>query len=198
MKITIPDGWHQVSIKTLQELHESKDDLNERIAILANEDPESVKVWDLTSIEKVTELLKWIDELPKIETLKKEIIIDEVKYVFNDKLSRLTGNDWLSLTILLQEPIKNLHKIASFFYKGDAELFREKMNVQDCYGCILFFSNIGTVSLESLQDYLQTEVIKMKMKQKLKEKKEKWQNEKQQNGTGMLSFTWLRRAARLN
>lgn len=199
--ITIPDGWQDINIKTFQELANAKGDMIEKLSILIDKDPEEIRKWDLPSLTKVSNMMAWTNQLPTLETWKKEIVIDGVSYTFRDKLSSLSGGEWLDIELYLQDSVNNLHKIMALFYKGDAELFKEKMNVLDCYGAMLFFSTIGKESLKHIEDYLLIETLKMELtqaKQKKKEDKENQKKEKQLNGHGLGSFMGWLKGVRLN
>lgn len=159
MTIKVPDGWNEVSIGTFQELAESKD-LIERVSILIDEDPDIVKCFDIHSLNKVAELIKWIDELPKQDEWKRNIEVNGKTYSFNDKLSSLSAGQWLDLEHYLLNPTQNLHKIIALFYKGDAEDFKS-VSMADAYGCMLFFSSIESRFMLNMQVYLIHQLRKM-------------------------------------
>ena len=162
MTIKVPDGWNEVSIGTFQELAEAKD-LIERVSILIDEDPDIVKCFDIHSLNKVAELIKWMDELPKQDDWKRNITIGDKEYFFNDKLSSLSAGQWLDLEHYLLNPTQNLHKIIALFYKGDAEDFKG-VSMADAYGCMLFFSSIESRFMLNMQVYLTEQLMKMQRK----------------------------------
>jgi len=121
--------------------------------------------------------MSWLNSLPTIEDFKKVIEIDGEKYGFINRLSILNLGNWVDIEHYLINPVKNLHKLMSIFYRpiiiddiiepydsvsaiNRSELFREKMNIQECYGALLFFSNIEKESLKSIQGYLLKEILK--------------------------------------
>ena len=197
MKIQIPDGWHQVSIRTFQELHNAENKLIERMAILIDQDPEFIKTWELASINNVASLLSWSNELPNTETWKRNIVIGDKEYIFNDKLSSLSGGQWLDLEHWLIDPVNNLHKIVGFFYKMDSEVAKE-VNIADAYGCLLFFSTIERESIPSIQVYLLEQNLKM-MNQLANRKRKGLRRTLKgiKNLLGLRSFTKWRKAAQL-
>lgn len=184
MTIKVPDGWNEVSIGTFQELAEAKDTI-ERVSILIDEDPDIVKRFDIHSLNKVAEIIKWIDELPKQDEWKRNIELNGKTYSFNDKLSSLSAGQWLDLEHYLLNPTANLHKIIALFYKGDAEDFKS-VSMADAYGCMLFFSSIESRFMLNMQVYLMEQIAKMSQPtqritgsasfmQWLKETRAKWQ-----------------------
>jgi len=176
--ITVPDGWADINIYTFQELKNvKKKKIYETISILTDEDPEEVKTWDMASYSRVHGAMSWLNSLPTIEDFKKVIEIDGEKYGFINRLSILNLGNWVDIEHYLINPVKNLHKLMSIFYRpiiiddiiepydsvsaiNRSELFREKMNIQECYGALLFFSNIEKESLKSIQGYLLKEILK--------------------------------------
>lgn len=163
--IKIPDGWHEVTVATFQELHNAEDNLIERMAILIDQDPEYIKKWDIGSINKVSGLLNWSNELPKQESWKRNIKLGDEEYEFNDKLSSLTGGQWLDIEHYLLDPIGNIHKLLAIFYSCEPELLKQAF-VSDVYHALVFFSTIEKESLVNIQVYLliQTEMMKLKNK----------------------------------
>lgn len=189
MTIKVPDGWNEVSIGTFQELAEAKD-LIERVAILIDEDPDIVKCFDIHSLNKVAELIKWMDELPKQDDWKRNITIGDKEYFFNDKLSSLSAGQWLDLEHYLLNPTENLHKIIALFYKGDAEEFKS-VSMADAYGCMLFFSSIENLYTLNIEVYLKIQLAKMEKMTKKKERIKKIVR----SGLGLGSFIrWLKAA----
>ena len=188
-KITVPDGWNDVNIATFQELNNVEDNQNkafEIISILIDEDPEDVKKWDVASFNRVNNALGWVQTLPTKEDFKKVIEIDGIKYGFVEKLSSLSLGQWMDIEHYLQDSIGNLHKLMAMFYRpiqedgsiepydsvsgvDRAELFKEKLSINNCYGALLFFSSIGKGCIPNLEVYFLKETLKM-MKQKRKEK----------------------------
>jgi hypothetical protein len=160
MTVKVPDGWHEVSISTFQELLNAESNLIERVAILTDQDPEDVRKWDLNSFKRVSDALEWTNILPEQKDWKRNIIVNGKEYEFIDKLSKLTAGQWMDLEHWILDSTNNLHKIIALFYGGEAEEFKSA-NMSDAYGCMLFFSTIEMEFISSMQDYLLKEMTKI-------------------------------------
>lgn len=218
--IKVPDSWAEVSIGQFQEIHSiDKDNKNkalEIISILVNEDIEDIRSYDIKSISSISHHLSWVEKLPNENKQKDTISIDGIDYGLI-KFSDMTGGEWIDMEGYLEDSITNLHKIVALFYRpiltilndgsliledydtktasARAELFKEKLNVEDVYGVIVFFCNIANRSIATIQVYFLEETIKMKIQssQKVKGNKELQKKQKQRSGIGMLSFiAWLK------
>jgi hypothetical protein len=163
MTVKVPDGWHEVSISTFQELINAGDNVIERVAILTDQDPEDIRRWDLNSFKRVSDALEWTNILPEQKDWKRNITVNGKEYQFIEKLSSLTAGQWLDLEHWVLDSSNNLHKIIALFYEGDAEEFKS-VSMADAYGCMVFFSSIVNKSLESMQDYLVKEIVTKEMK----------------------------------
>jgi len=204
--IHLPDSWAEVTMRQFQEL-ESTDSIVEKIAILADEDSEVIKKMDIESFKRVSNALNWVHTMPEEKAIEDTITIDEVKYNMI-KLSDLTLGSWTDIEHYLKEPIQNLHKLMAIFYlpegesqydsvsaRGRAELFLEKMTVNDAYGTLVFFSLIEKKCLTTIRDYFQIQIlinqVNEELKQKSKESKEKRKKRKLISGLGsFLRTTW--------
>lgn len=180
--VSTPDSWKDVNIKTFQELKNVPDNDNKvinTIAIFTDEDSEEVRLWDNSSFSRIASALSWTNVLPAKESMRNIIEIDGVEYGFIQKLSSLNNGNWMDIEHYLQDSVGNLHKLMAIFYRpiltktdkfyitesydtktsvDRAELFLEKMNIQDCYGALLFFSSIGKESIESIKEYFKREI----------------------------------------
>lgn len=207
-KIKLPDSWADVTMRQFQEL-ESTESIVDKIAILSDEDPEIIKKMDIESFNRVSKVLNWVHSMPEEKTVEDFLTIDEVKYNMV-KLSTLTLGNWIDIEHYIKEPVQNLHKLMAILYRTEsepdynsetaikrAELFLDKMSVNDAYGTLVFFSLIGKKSLETIKDYFQTQILIMEVNQQLKQKqnerKEKRKKRGLINGLGSFSLTtWLK------
>jgi len=206
MILKLPDSWADVKLGSFQEL-EQANDIIEKIAILANEDSELIKLMDVDSFNKFIGCLEWINLMPEEKNHKEVISIDNKNYSLI-KLSSITLGSWIDIEHYLKEPFVNLHKLMAIFYRPDgeenynssaaelrADLFKEKMNTEDAYSMLVFFSRIEKRSMLNIKVYLQIEIMKQSLKksQNLKEKRESQKKEGQKNGAGCYSpITWLK------
>lgn len=219
--IKVPDSWNDVSIGQFQEIY-SIDDSNknkalEIVSILINEDVEEIRKYDVASLQAVIQAIEWANKIPEGSAFKKVIEIDGEKYGFINKLSDLTVGEWIDLEGYLEDTIVNLHRIAGLLYRPiilelsennriiedydtrtaehRSELFKEKMNVGDMYGCMVFFCLIEKNCSKTIQDYFLMEIIKTKLRMSLKaSEKLGWLKKlKVRSGLGTLMFTvWLK------
>lgn len=223
--IKVPDSWEEVSIGQFQEIYSiSEDNKNkalEIVSILINEDVEEIRKYDVTSLTSVLKAVSWANDIPKGDDFKRVIEIDGIEYGFINKLSDLSVGEWIDLEGYLEDSILNLHKIAAILYRpiivtlsdtkriiedydtttadARADLFKDKMNVGDMYGAMVFFCLIEKNCIKTIQDYFLEEIIRMKLKQKQKQiEKLGWLKRlKQKSGLGTLMFTvWLRETSR--
>lgn len=217
--ITVPDSWADVSIGQFQEINSLENDKNkplEIISILIDQDIEDLRRYDLKSLNSILKAISWSNELPKEETWKKVIEIDGEEYAFINKLSDLSLGEWIDLETYIDKPIDNLHKIAGLFYRPvlhkykdsyiteeydtvtseiRAELFKEKMNIGDMYGAMVFFWHIEKECIKTIQDYFLIQTMKMNQSKKTKvNEKQGWLKRlKLKSGAGTHTFTsWLK------
>ena len=172
MTITLPDNWADVKLADFQEM-DLAENIYEKVAILSDQDPDVIRDTDVPSFVRIEAALAWIVELPKEEECKEVITIDEVEYT-RIKLSTLSNGQWMDLITWGKKGLQELHKIMATLYPDDtdrnkrAELFRTRMNAQDAYSALVFFSLIKSKSLVNIEAYLQVEIIKAEMISKMK------------------------------
>ena len=206
--INVPDSWSEVTVTQFQEL-EATENIIEKIAILANEDPEYIRKMDIESFKRVSKALEWVHTMPDEKEGSEVLTIDDTKY-YLIQMSSLSLGSWMDIEHYMQEPIQNIHKLMAIFYRESpnaeynsitgakrAELFLERMSVNDCYGTLVFFSLIEKKCLTTIKDYFQMQVLMMQVKQELKQKqnelREKRKKRKLLSGVGFRSLiTWLK------
>jgi len=200
MKITLPDSWSDVTLRQFQEM-DSCESVADKIAVLANEDPEDIRKMDVESYKKVSKALSWTEVLPS--GVHKDIItLKDEDYVLKT-LSSLSLGEWTDIETYIKDSVQNIHKIMAVLYHGKgtnaekAEVFLDNMNILDAYSCLVFFSLIEKRSLVCIEAFFKKEILRMEMNQKLKQKqnesKEKQKKKKQTSGHGSFLRTILQR-----
>lgn len=182
-KLTVPSGWNEVSIGMFQELtnlDKTSDGLTkviELISILSDTDSEEVKKISSIDLEPILEAIQWTSKSPRSE-FKTEITIDgEVYYLV--KLSDMSIAESADLDSYSSD-ITQLHKFFAVLYRKPtdtydvdsmlkrAELFSEKLNIDDVYGTLVFFLNIAIRYEEIIKTYSQSQSTKKKSEVKVK------------------------------
>lgn len=193
IKITLPESWNEVSLGTYMELASisSEEDNLSRIikfiSILSDVDPEEIKKVPTSELSKIGEAIEWAGSLPSSE-FKHIITIDGEQYGLIPSFSDLSVGEWIDLESYGENILENMHIVMAILYRPlitalndrarfidkydaesllpRAELFKEKMNVNDVYGAMLFFSSIGGICTKNLAGFsekiqnLQTETMK--------------------------------------
>lgn len=190
-QLSVPDGWHEVTIDQFQEIASLTNTGTERtidvMSILLNEDPELIKKLDIPTLTKLINMLSWTNDMPSDAIYKPIIRIDEDEYGLVSKLEQLTTGEWIDIeSYITEDAIQNLHKIMSILYRPlitafndrdriveeydanvadrQSKIFKDKVKITDVYGCLVFFSLIEKEYIKIMTDYLQTEQTKMTMK----------------------------------
>lgn len=153
----MPSGWNEVPVRMFQELSniESENGLTkvvDLISILSDKDPEEIRQINSVDLAPILEAVKWTGEEPGNEH-KIQIAINGVEYYLH-KLSGLSLAEWIDLDNYAND-VSNMHKFFAMLYRpaGDvysvqsmlerAELFLDKLMIQDAYGSLLFFLSIA-------------------------------------------------------
>ncbi len=170
IQINLPDGWEQVTVGQFQEIisiHKDETKSDTVIGILTNEDDEVVRRMTLESRKMISELLTWTNTLPAENKYKVEITIDGVSYYLKD-LNELLVDEWLELLNYCKNHQANMHKIFSCLYHCDGEqprnkheLFENKVMIDDVYGTLVFFSLIASKSIQNMNSYIASLMMKM-------------------------------------
>ena len=167
-KITLPDGWHEVSISKFQELNnletfEGLHKIIELISILSDKDVEDIREMSTDDLELILKQVEWTSVIPTSE-YKTNIYIDDIDY-YLVSLKSLTLGEWIDLDTWSENAIENMHKIFALLYRPSkevynttdmnerAELFLDKLMIADVYGTLLFFLLIGNQYLSLIKDY---------------------------------------------
>lgn len=217
--LTIPDDWGQVAIGQFQEIsdipNDSADNILQTVSILIDIDPEEIRNYSTEEFNAIVSKLDWIKEIPNEANFKQVITVDGTNYALV-KFAELTGGEWLDLDEYIKNPIGNLHKIMSVMYREllggkvdslilapyDTEsaneralVFKEKMPVGDCYGALVFFSNIVSECSATIQVYfILLEKMRKVWKKQSQSRMRKWlMKEAIKSGIGMPSFIALQK-----
>lgn len=184
INITLPDGWHEVTIGQYMELIAIDTDnqtrkIVETISILTDTDDAHICKMDLPSLKKISEHIMWLGVLPKEASYKPIIRIGEEEFGFVNRLTDLTLGEWIDMDEMVKDFDKNIHKMIALLYRplvtafndrdrivesydpasldARAELFKNSVNMQDVYGVLVFFCLIVRTSTETIVDYLTAE-----------------------------------------
>lgn len=187
----IAENWTDVTIKMYQELNsvDRENDLTniiERIAILADCDPEDIRQLPIPEFKKLSESIGWVTEKPNPD-IRTKLEIDGKKYGIIPDLSFISTGEWADIENWKDDSINNLHFICALIYRpitkevGDeyeiephkpqgfmrrAELFLNRLSIETVFGAVLFFSASGIQFIEIIADYLEAEAKAMKPKKK--------------------------------
>jgi hypothetical protein len=184
--IKLPDSWNDVTINQFIELSQLENNSNHSLmvaSILSDTDSEEIKKYDTDSFNRIINHLAWTNQLPTESNWKPILEIDGDKYGFINKLSQLTLGEWVDVEHYLEDYNNNVHKVLAIFYRPlitaindnyrlideydsnsmeiRAELFKEKVNIGDVYGSMVFFSIIAKMSIANLNHYflIKTEIL---------------------------------------
>ena len=111
-------------------------------------------------LNALLEEFKWVTKLPATKKVK-SIVIDDTKYVVKDN-TQLTTGEWISIESFLTDDMrneKNFHLVLAIMLRPEvngkikplendfnviverANLFKQKLMIEECYGLIVGFSN---------------------------------------------------------
>lgn len=175
MTITLPDGWHEVTISQFQEIASLPNDDyrdNSIISILSGVD--DIDNITIDSRIKVLNQISWVFSSPNEKEYKRIISIDSKEFVLRNYRDLKIG-ERIDLREYSKNGIENLHKIAAILYKPEKDsdrkpdLFKDKVYIQDIYGSFVFFWNIANRSTQTISTYLKSEMMKLMENQKKKE-----------------------------
>ena len=191
LKITVPELWDDVNIKTFQKF--SKLNLEEmtEMDIMLN----TVHIFcgiDLKTINKIAynDLLEIFNQVASIINnesdipLQEIVKIDGIEYGFHPSLKDITTGEFADLEHYLTGGAwKNMHKILAVLYRPvkvkyqntysieeydvnsfekRAELFREKLMLDAVLGASVFFSDLGSELLNHFLHYSEAQLKQMK------------------------------------
>lgn len=192
--INIPDSWDEVTIRQFQELTslETKDfeKTLDIISILTNEDPETIRQFDVPTLTEILSNLIWTNTMPDDAKYKPLLFYKEKEFGIISRLSDLTVGEWIDLENYLESPIDNIHFIMSILYRPlitafndrdrliekydsdvmirQAEEFLDNIKITDVYGALIFFSLIAKECMNVIADYLEEDhqlISKMKLEE---------------------------------
>jgi hypothetical protein len=210
IKVNIPESWNEVTVSQWQEITNVEDDKNKGLeiaSILLDEDPELLRKLDRHSLGVVIDRLQWVNEMPSLD-FKPVITIEGKEYGFINRLTQLSGGEWVDLENTLENINGNVHKLFAILYRPiievydeqnrltepydvdsmnrRANLFKEKAMIGDLYGAMVFFSTIEKECMITIKDYLNKLIVQTE-KQNQKGKSI-WQRlKRRRNGIGTVT-----------
>ena len=229
-KINLPDNWSQVSISQFMEISSLDKDLDNYslmvASILSNVDSEEIRKYNTDSYNRIMSHLSWTNTLPVDGNWKPILEIDGEKYGFINKLSDLSLGEWVDLENYIDNYSNNIHKVTAILYRPlitalndnfrivedydsntmelRAEFFKDKVNIDDVYGSLVFFSIIAKMCTSNLSHYFlvrsQMEIEMRKSGGNLSRRKRRelgrklMKEQEKKNGLGTLLFTDWQRA----
>jgi hypothetical protein len=176
-------GWNEVSIEMWQELNrvERENDLAiviERMAILGDTDPESIRQLPIPEFRKLQSDVAWVGEKFSPD-MQLTFVLDGKRYGMIPDLNFITTGEWADIDNWKDDTIGNIHLICALIYRPvttyisddeyeiephksqgfakRADLFLSKLPITTVYGAVLFFSASGIQFIEIIADYLEAE-----------------------------------------
>lgn len=188
MKITTPDSWDEVTISKFQEINSIQDSSLrslEIVSILIDQDIEDIRKYDMQSLNRIVDALKWCDELPNEKEFTKTLEVKGITYNMV-RMSSFSVGEWSDLEEYFEDSINNLHKILAVFYRENslpyntetaeqrAELFKEHVTVGQTYGAVVFFCNIEKSCMRTIAVYFHLQTLLMKSQKPNQKKRFGW------------------------
>ena len=186
MEITVPEGWHDVTVNQYQALKELnredyKSDLSYTNVVLQIlcEIP-TAEPFTLDVLAKIAPHIHFIHKLPSQKKLK-SFTHNEVNYKWIGDFGKLTVGEAISIEqiIDLEELTfdQSFDVILAVLLRKDNELFSSESFVKNrseygnlpiskVMGMLLFFLNGGTISTSNMEDYLIVTATSKKIIQK--------------------------------
>ena len=185
-------GWDEMPIKMWQELNQvdRENELSviiERISILADTDPESIRSLSIPEFKQAQSDIDWVSAEFKPEPVL-TFELNGVRYGMIPDLNFISTGEWADIENWKDDSITNIHLICALIYrpvtryesdddyeiekhtpKGftrRAELFLNSLPITTVYGAVLFFSASGLKFIEIIADYLEAEEKAQKKKMK--------------------------------
>lgn len=171
-EVTLGQFQEIVSLKEMDSMKDNIDLTIKIISILMKVSEEFLNTIPYTDIVKLAELSGFIFDSTNEEP-KFEVVIDNVKYVMLNEISKMSTAEYIDLDTLLSDKenaVSNLHLIMSILYRPAtkknkiepynsetlnerAELFKEKMTCNYAVTAMLFSLALVQASSELIQDY---------------------------------------------
>lgn len=182
LQITLPENWSEITLDKFCELQticqgpDKIEGIVQAAALLSDTDPDEIKKISTAELNKLSQALQWIGDLPLEANFKHVIEIDGEEYSLIPKLHELTVGEWIDLETYCEDLMKNLHYVMAILYRplqcalndkdrwiadydakdmqARAELFKTKMCIDDVWGAVFFFLIIGKKYTEHFQAFL--------------------------------------------
>lgn len=173
-EVTLGQFQEIVSLKAMGSIKDNIDLTIKIISILMKVSEEFLNTIPYTDIVKLAKLCGFIFDSTNEEP-KFEVVIDNVKYVMLNEISKMSTAEYIDLDTLLSDKenaVSNLHLIMGILYRPAtkknkiepynsetlnerAELFKEKMTCNYAVTAMLFSLALVQASSELIQDYSQ-------------------------------------------
>ena len=173
-EVTLGQFQEIVSLKAMGSIKDNIDLTIKIISILMKVSEEFLNTIPYTDIVKLAKLCGFIFDSTNEEP-KFEVVIDNVKYVMLNEISKMSTAEYIDLDTLLSDKenaVSNLHLIMGILYRPAtkknkiepynsetlnerAELFKEKMTCNYAVSAMLFSLALVQASSELIQDYSQ-------------------------------------------
>lgn len=186
--ITIPDGWHEITISKFQELAEVESTGREKsieiISILTDIEEDLIKGLGMSTMGQILTGLTWSNETPADALYKPIISAHGLEFGLIPKFENLTYGQWSDLEHYIEKPIANLHNIMAILYsplvtafndrdrivqdydanyhEAYSTIFKNEVMISDVYGVLVFFCLIAQTYTSVTQDYLEEQMKLMK------------------------------------
>tara|TARA_R110002020_G_scaffold41198_2_gene121496 strand:+ start:526 stop:1107 length:582 start_codon:yes stop_codon:yes gene_type:complete len=139
VKLTIPDKWSDITIKTYQEYIEiqesnatDKNKIVKSIALLCGTTPTIVKKMSFKDLKEIMEILQnLLDSQPTKMEFKKTFIFKGEKYGFVPDLSNISTGEYIDLETYCKKSIDNLHTIMSILYRKVTNTVGERYAIEE-------------------------------------------------------------------
>lgn len=187
--------WDEISIDTFQELKNIQSDndmtlLVERLAIMADCDPEEIRKLTIPEFKKLQEGLQFItSDIPiRVDTIFE---LEGQEYGMIPQLDFITAGEWIDAENWKGEPESNIHFYAALLYRpvtlkrpdgsyeiephkpqgfmARANLFKSKLPITRIHGTVLFFSSLGITLMPILADFSTSELTQIQKTMKTKQ-----------------------------
>jgi hypothetical protein len=181
-------GWDDISLKQFQELNqiETEDEIEniiQKISIVYDLDPSEVEKIPLVELMEMANNLSFLMEEPTTVNDYKRFKLMGIEYGLEPEFSKLTTGQFIDFEEYFKDGmLKNLHYLTGILfrpvtksgekyeienYDGDTLEERSKLfldlPITQIYSSLLFFSNIVTIYLSGIHQFLERELMKKKM-----------------------------------
>ena len=139
VKLTIPNNWSDITIKTYQEYLNIQEDKSSdknkiinSIALLCGTTPAIVNKIPFKDLKEIMDIVKkMIDTEPDKQDFQKRFMFKDEEYGFVPNLSNITTGEYIDLETYCKNPIDNLHTIMSILYRRVTNVVGIRYNIEE-------------------------------------------------------------------